>query len=397
MTRWTTNAKALPFALRGDGDSLPVLPGFRARDHKEFAEACAAHSLLDELRLGYVAVTRAERLVLASSSWWGPSQKERRGPSAYLLALRDQCIAGGGTVDLWAAAPPEGLTSPTYGVPVDVAWPPTPDGGIRARSTAAAEGVRDGCDLTVDDLRAEHAALVGTGTDSPLLGLDADELELVRGWDDDIALLLEERRAERSATRVVPLPASLSASDLLRLAADPAEFTRHLARPVPAAPAPAARRGTRFHAWVESHYSQSPLLEPDDLPGAADSGIDSDDALAAMQETFLASPYSDRSPIGVEVPFSLVLGGRVVPGRIDAVFASTDPDGSTRYEVVDWKTSRAHDSDPLQLAIYRVAYAELAGVPLELVDASFLYVRDGAVVRPLDLPDRAGLEALLVT
>ena len=399
MTRWTTNAQAVPFPLRGDAASLPALPGFRAKEHKEFTDLCSAHSLLDELRLAYVAVTRAERLVIASSSWWGPTQKERRGPSDYLRVLRDQCLGGGGTIDGWADEPPEGETSPTYGVPVDVAWPPPPGSDLHARATRAAAGVRAAPGLTVDDLRAEHtvlATLAGAGESaSPLLGLDADDLELVRGWDDDVALLLEERRAERSATRMVALPASLSASDLLRLAADPDAFTRRLARPVPTAPAPAARRGTRFHAWVEAHFGVRPLLDPDDLPGAADSGIDSDDALAAMQETFLASAYSDRSPIGVEVPFSLVLAGRVVPGRIDAVFASVGPDGSTRYEVVDWKTTQKHDSDPLQLAIYRVAYAELAGVALDHVDAAFLYVRDGAVVRPEALLDRATLESLL--
>jgi DNA helicase II / ATP-dependent DNA helicase PcrA len=399
MTRWTTNAQAVPFPLRGDAESLPVLPGFRAKQHKEFTQLCAEHNLLDELRLAYVAVTRAERLVLASSSWWGPTQKERRGPSDYLRALRDQCIGGGGTIDLWTEEPPEGETSPTYGVPVDIAWPPQSGSDLQARATAAADGVRAAPGLSVDDLRAEHAALAvvaGAGDAvSPLLGLAADDLELVRGWDDDIALLLEERRAERSATRVVPLPATLSASDLLRLAADPEAFTRRLARPVPSAPVPSARRGTRFHAWVEAHFGVAPLLDPDDLPGAADSGIDSDDTLAAMQKLFLDSSYADRSPIGVEVPFSLVLAGRVVPGRIDAVFASVADDGSTRYEVVDWKTTTRHDSDPLQLAIYRVAYAELAGVPLDHVDAAFLYVRDGVVVRPEGLLDRAALEALL--
>jgi DNA helicase-2/ATP-dependent DNA helicase PcrA len=114
-----------------------------------------------------------------------------------------------------------------------------------------------------------------------------------------------------------------------------------------------------------------------------------------MQAAFLSSPYAERRPVGIEVPFALVLAGRVVPGRIDAVFASVEGDGSTRYEVVDWKTTASHDSDPLQLAIYRVAYAELVGVPLDHVDAAFLYVRDGAVVRPDELLDRAALEALL--
>ena len=182
----------------------------------------------------------------------------------------------------------------------------------------------------------------------------------------------------------------------MRLAADPELFTQRLARPMPSAPAPAARRGTRFHAWVEQHFGLRPLLEPDDLPGAADADLDSDDALESMQDAFLRSAYADRVPVAIEVPFTLVLGGRVVPGRIDAVFSSVDADGLERVEVVDWKTSTKHDSDPLQLSIYRVAYAELMGLPLERVDAAFVYVRDGVVVRPDTLLTRAELESLLV-
>ena len=52
-------------------------------------------------------------------------------------------------------------------------------------------------------------------------------------------------------------------------------------------------------------------------------------------------------------------------------------------------------ADPLQLAVYRVAWAEWHEVPLSRVDAAFLYVRSGEVVRPAGLPDRAGLERLL--
>ena len=83
MTRWTTNSKAVPYPLRGDADSLPTLTGFRAKEHAEFVARCGDHSLLDELRLAYVAVTRAERLVLASASWWGPTPE---GP-AWSVAL----------------------------------------------------------------------------------------------------------------------------------------------------------------------------------------------------------------------------------------------------------------------------------------------------------------------
>ncbi len=56
---------------------------------------------------------------------------------------------------------------------------------------------------------------------------------------------------------------------------------------------------------------------------------------------------------------------------------------------------RQPPADPLQLAVYRLAWAEQQGVPLESVTAAFLYVRSGEVVRPPDLPDRTALERLL--
>jgi DNA helicase-2/ATP-dependent DNA helicase PcrA len=72
-----------------------------------------------------------------------------------------------------------------------------------------------------------------------------------------------------------------------------------------------------------------------------------------------------------------------------------DPGGPYAYEVVDWKTGRDDSADPLQLAVYRLAWAEQAGVPVERVGAAFLYVRSGNVVRPEPLPGRAELERLL--
>ena len=68
--------------------------------------------------------------------------------------------------------------------------------------------------------------------------------------------------------------------------------------------------------------------------------------------------------------------GQVVRGRIDAVYEdAADGDG---FLVVDWKTNRQPDADPLQLALYRLAWAELRGVPVERVRAGFYYVRDAA-------------------
>ena len=68
---------------------------------------------------------------------------------------------------------------------------------------------------------------------------------------------------------------------------------------------------------------------------------------------------------------------------------STLPVG-TRYEVVDWKTGQ-HSADPLQLALYRLAWAELHQVPVDQVIATFYYVSTGRVERPADLPNRTAL------
>ena len=80
---------------------------------------------------------------------------------------------------------------------------------------------------------------------------------------------------------VVPLPASLSATALTRLRDAPDGFAADLARPMPRKPSPAARFGTRFHAWVESRFGEPLLLDPDDLPGRGDADIDDDADLQA--------------------------------------------------------------------------------------------------------------------
>ncbi len=74
-----------------------------------------------------------------------------------------------------------------------------------------------------------------------------------------------------------------------------------------------------------------------------------------------------------------LIDGRVVNGRIDAVFA--DP-STGRYDVIDWKTGSARNVDPMQLALYRLAWASLRGMPVEEVDAAFVMVATGEVIRP---------------
>jgi DNA helicase-2/ATP-dependent DNA helicase PcrA len=213
----------------------------------------------------------------------------------------------------------------------------------------------------------------------------------VAEWDQEIARLVAEARAEADEQVVVRRPQSLSATALGRLRDDPEAFARELARPMPRQPSSAARFGTRFHAWVEARFGQQDLFDPDELPGRGDADIVDDADLAEVIKAFEEGPFAERPPYRVEAPFALVLAGQVVRGRIDAVY--TEPDGS--FLVVDWKTSARQDADPLQLALYRLAWADLNGVPLERVRAAFCYVRTGDVVEHDGLPDRAGIEALL--
>ncbi|QOV35768.1 ATP-dependent helicase [Streptomyces ferrugineus] len=241
----------------------------------------------------------------------------------------------------------------------------------------------------------ETAPLTLEGPLTPEDPLTPEEARTIASWDRDLDALTGELLRTRASVTDVPLPASLTASQLLRLAADPDGFAQELARPMPRPPQPAARRGTRFHAWVESRFEELtlPMLEPDDLPGSEAEIADERD-LEALKDAFERTEYAHRTPYRVEAPFQLEIAGRVVRGRIDAVYKTGDGDGAT-YEIVDWKTNRTRTADPLQLALYRLAWAEQQGVPLESVDAAFLYVRSGEVVRPDDLPDRAALERLL--
>ncbi|MFF2507288.1 UvrD-helicase domain-containing protein [Streptomyces sp. NPDC058067] len=226
--------------------------------------------------------------------------------------------------------------------------------------------------------------------------LTPEDTRTIASWDRDLDALTGELLRSRQAVRDVHLPTTLTASQLVRLAADPDGFAQDLARPMPRPPQPAARRGTRFHAWVESRFEELrlPMLDPEELPGSEADIADERD-LETLKEAFDRTPYAHRTPHRVETPFQITLAGRVIRGRIDAVYKEDDGDHTT-YEIVDWKTARGRTADPLQLAVYRLAWAEQHGLPPESVRATFVYVRDGETVTPRDLPGRAELERLLL-
>ncbi|MEV4349648.1 UvrD-helicase domain-containing protein [Actinoplanes sp. NPDC049596] len=404
----------LPFPLRGDRDGLPRLDLSEALEQKDvvgavtaFGRAWREHDEREERRLAYVAVTRPRRLLLCSGYWWGDGVKRPRGPSVFLDEIRATCDEGAGVVDVWTSEPAPGATNPADQQDKTVEWPSDPLGRRRPGMAAAADLIRrmisqsdpSAAEAFVELAEQEPEILARAGLAADLVAIPAAEGDPdIDRWRKEADLLLAERdeRARRDGPIEVALPPHLSVSQLVVLRRDPQALARSLRRPLPPRPMPHARRGTAFHSWLEQRFGAERLIDIDELPGAADDDAAADEELAALQAAFLESEWADRTPVEVEVPFATTIAGVVVRGRMDAVFAES----ANRYDVIDWKTGRRPEgadaeAAAIQLAAYRIAWASLAGVPVNRVRAGFHYVREQVTVRPVDLLDAEQLAALV--
>ncbi|PFG42384.1 DNA helicase-2/ATP-dependent DNA helicase PcrA [Isoptericola jiangsuensis] len=416
---WLSGLGELPYPLRGDAADLPELRLGTVADTKElvalrdeFVLECGAHQLAEERRLAYVAFTRARRELFCTAHWWGTAARPRT-LSPFLLELAE---AGLVDADGWEPAP-DGTDNPRDGeVPTGV-WP-APEPGRRPGASGGATGPTSGAhvedDVTHDGdhpvdapsarevLRRTAARVAAAVDDTPADGRLVDEAghDLV-----GLARLLLAERADR-VEPTVETPAHVSASGLVRLARDRDEFARQLRRPVPVEPTVHARRGTLFHAWVEQYFGAASLLDVEDMPGADDADPHDDVVLDDLKERFRQTRWAALTPVAVEQDIETPVAGVMVRSRIDAVFVDPDapppaPGEPPAVVVVDWKTGR-EPRDPadraqreVQLAAYRLAWSRWKGVPVDKVSAAFVHVADGTTIRPAELLDEAGLEALV--
>ncbi|MGV1007062.1 MAG: ATP-dependent helicase [Dermatophilaceae bacterium] len=392
---WTSGISGIPYALRADADGLPVLRYAGACDtkelarwHAEFLRDGGRHTLAEERRLAYVAMTRARRRLLLTTAVWS-TPKAVRVTSPFLQEVTDHAAELGVSVQQWADEPPAdgGMDNPQAGEDRLVLWPTDPLQSRRSALVAAEATVRAELQQLMQDTSGPPERFEASGSMTP----DPDAV--------DVEVLLAERAAAaRERTPTATLPGHLSASGLVQLAADPHGFATALRRPMPSAPALAARRGTAFHAWVEQHYASAALVDVTDLPGSADpDGAAGDEDLPTMKAHFLASPWASCTPVAVEIAVETVIDGIAVRGRIDAVFPRDDGG----FTIVDWKTGAepsmgAARVRALQLGAYAVAYRRLRRLPADAVDAAFYYARTGRTVRP-SLPGEAELLQLLRT
>lgn len=402
--RWTSGAQALPWPLRGDRHELPQWdadhPDLKGclEAEKAFADDASEHAEREERRLAYVAFTRAKDLLVATGSAWSASRSKPSGPSVFLTELREAAEDYGFEVAVWAEEADLPDENPLHAEPEVALWPYDPLEGPIDVATGLRRSLAPGRREPLEQAAAAVLAALGSPrSNAPDEGVGAYGVTpRAARWRREAELLLADREREADDDGV-RLPEHLSASSLVALGEDPDAVVRQLRRPVPRRPGMAARRGTAFHAWVEEYFAQSAMLDLDGLDHA-DEFVDEAYDLQSLVDVFRASEWAHRSPAFVEVPIETRVGPVVVRGRVDAVFR----DGNGTWDLVDWKTGRAPsgreaEARAVQLAVYRLAWSRLHGVPLDRVKAAFFYLADGRVVRPQKLAGERELERLIAS
>jgi DNA helicase-2/ATP-dependent DNA helicase PcrA len=354
---------ALPYEVREDHAHLPVWKG-KASD---FESQVKERTLEDERRLFYVALTRAKQRLYVTSAWWYGRGDLPKGPSEFFDELRSMATPKSIEV-LHDAEQPE--NNPVVDALEERReWPPAPRAG-------ADDGLfPDGWGRAADRALADPA-----WADALIDSLDESERDQARH-------LIGEREAEleliaRAATDTTPvhaeLPDIVSATAHVALGSGRLE-PWDLIRPLPDRPTSARRLGTEVHRLIEErsrgispYPEETELDEPGEITGPG--------VMTSLLNHWEQSGYGERDiatlPSGepmIELPFTLRLpDGRIVRGRIDAVYATEDGG----LEIVDFKSGKRFEPGELdQLDIYARALSANGLIPEEgTVTLTYLFL-----------------------
>ena len=329
----------------------------------------------EERRLAYVAFTRARTVLLASGYAWDTTKTAARR-----LALPGRAERVRRRRRVVRSRTPTPRTR-DVGVAETAGWPRDPLGvGARTsrparhwcapRRTARSNRLRANAQARAARCRCPGSSM------TPDRGIAA--------W----------RARRRSAARRACPPGwrrhdrRRAAAPALGVATRRARTRSRRPRPPPAPtpagrPAPLARRGTAFHAWLEQRWSAQTLLDVDDLPGAADE--DADDsrcrrAAGRLREQRLGRPHTCRGR-------GAVRDGRTTQPSSAAGWTPCSASPSRGFTVVDWKTG-ARPTGPTRArgrgAVGRVpaGLGGLSGSPRLAAPcgAAFHYVRSDETV-----------------
>ena len=374
---WIKYSGSLPIELRGDSSQFSdfdfplgdeaLKAASVSKAITRFEESQKARHRLEELRLGYVAFTRAKSHLFGTASWFRDG-KRALGQSELFTLIYNFLEQNEKSGILSNVDQPE--ENPFLLEPVQESWPKASERTRAIQASAQLIKSSKGIDI-------EKQLLVETDTNRRRLLADAQ------------ALLKEVQRGRE--VEPIYLPQRLSVSSIISLQENPEELALSIRRPMPRHSDQSASRGTRFHEWVEREFGLQTLFDDDLFDPAPKTEV----ALEVLQANWLASEWATRTPIEVESGFETVIEGIVIRGRIDAIYK----DGEN-YEVVDWKTGRAKEgaeleSATIQLAMYRLAYSKLHNIPMEKIRAAFFYVADKKTIYREILSSEAEIAAII--
>ena len=389
---WTKQIATLPFPLRGDRTELPELGWRTARRTRR---PRTTSSVSSGRRARNAACSRSAASPTSPSpgpatcccarATGGTSARRRARPFAVPDELHGSARTVAGQVAVWADTPaddaPTRWSRPGRRRP----WPFDPLGDRRPAPRATAPPlVRAACRRPAPPARPERRSRVET-------------------WDAELELLL--RRAAPGATArrrsaAVELPvAAVGLASWSCCAATRPSWPGSLRRPLPRRPAPTGPPGNaRSTLWLEARWGQQRLLDVDELPGAAD------ETRRARRRPGRPAGGVQRQRVGRPRPGRG--GGAVRHGRrrrcccaagCDAVFTDAPDGGSTSSTGRPGRRKSGPDATAaaVQLAVYRLAWHHLTGVPLERIRRRLpprRGERDGAPGRPArrGRPDRPG-------
>lgn len=371
---WITNAGSIPVSMRGDYQQLPAINFDNFTSNKSlkagienFSEQWKSRKMVEEMRLAYVAITRAKQALICTTSHFRTGENVVKPSRLFQLFAAAVVNIPGGKLIVQDEIP-DGI-NPMKENPTTAHWP------RQLNEVSTVQKVAAAVESSQPFTKAEVEQMISSLQDEERIGLL-----------NDLMMIITELKTKDNQQDIV-LPTRLSVSTLLYLADDPQELALRLRRPMPNHIDKYARRGTEFHLWLENHFKQPSLISMDDL---FNQGLmtqsDEDAPLDQLQKAWLASKWADRQPVAVEVGFETMIDTTLIRGRIDAVYQISDQ----QYEVVDWKTGKVKSGEDLasaaiQLAMYRLAYAKLKNIPIENISAAFHYVIDNQTVRPADI------------
>ena len=344
------------------------LPALRAPDpaagdqqdvehaRKDYIEAWKDFGTDEELRLGYVAVTRARHLLAVLRQLVARRQEAARAVVA-------------------CCSPPR--------TPARTAPARSCTGRPRPRTARATRRWRSGRSASGRPTRSSPA---GAARSPPPPSWSARPSRTRSTW----SRLAATRRRWSSSGRATPTcccasgprhasptrrrrrcPRTCRSRRWSRCAATRPSWPGGCAVRCPRRPAPLARRGTAFHAWLEERFGSARLLDLDELPGAGDERRRARRRRSTeLQEAFLASEWADRQPVRSRCRSRRVVG-RLVAARPDRRRLRRPPTAAGRWSTgrPARRPRRRAAAVGVQLAAYRLGWSRLTGVPVERVSA----------------------------